>query len=104
VGVESTIVDLTSEAPRLLRPGGISAEALESLLGMKLGRSAPPGVRAPGMLASHYAPRARVELVSPRELAARALQLGLAGERVVVLVGGADARVDLNGLANVTRF
>jgi L-threonylcarbamoyladenylate synthase len=104
VGVESTIVDLTRDVPLLLRPGGVAAEALESLLGMKLGRTAPPDVRAPGMLASHYAPRARVELVDPHTITRRARELGLAGERVAVLVSGRNARPDLSGLAGVSLF
>lgn len=86
VGVESTIVDLTGERPVLLRPGGVTAERIESLLGMTVGRHAPAGVRAPGMLESHYAPRARVELAAPPLLQARAAELMAAGERVAVLV------------------
>jgi L-threonylcarbamoyladenylate synthase len=58
VGLESTIVALTGEAPRLLRPGGVAAEAVEAALGAKLTRAAAgDAVTAPGMLASHYAPR-----------------------------------------------
>jgi L-threonylcarbamoyladenylate synthase len=64
VGVESTIVACISGTPRLLRPGGIPREAIEALIGMKL-EAGPDGGKsplAPGMLASHYAPRARVRL------------------------------------------
>lgn len=62
VGVESTILGLDG-APRLLRPGGISAEALEAALGQPLatGGSAKRPT-APGQLASHYAPGAQVRL------------------------------------------
>jgi L-threonylcarbamoyladenylate synthase len=68
VGLESTIVACLEGVPRLLRPGGISRGAIERVLGSALiddgrdtgkGSSAP---LAPGMLASHYAPRARVRL------------------------------------------
>ncbi|WP_043540226.1 L-threonylcarbamoyladenylate synthase [Salinarimonas rosea] len=63
VGVESTIVACVDETPRLLRPGGVPRSALEDVLGSPLAGSLPEGgVRAPGMLASHYAPRARVRL------------------------------------------
>jgi L-threonylcarbamoyladenylate synthase len=63
VGLESTIVALDSEAPRLLRPGGVAAEAIEALLGTPLQRpEAGAPVAAPGMLASHYAPRAALRL------------------------------------------
>jgi L-threonylcarbamoyladenylate synthase len=67
VGVESTIVGCF-EAPMLLRPGGLSRERIEAVLDMPLAR--PPVEAgsdesqplAPGMLASHYAPRASVRL------------------------------------------
>jgi L-threonylcarbamoyladenylate synthase len=92
VGVESTIIDLTHEAPVLLRPGGITAQRIESLLGVQLSRNAAPDVRAPGMLTSHYAPRARVELLGAGELAERARQLLEQGERVTILASKRDAQ------------
>jgi L-threonylcarbamoyladenylate synthase len=55
VGVESTIIDLSGEHARLLRPGGIAVEDLERLIG-PLERAAGEAVIAPGMLPSHYAP------------------------------------------------
>ncbi len=66
VGVESTIVGCF-DAPTLLRPGGVPSEAIEAVLGHVLARpAAETGTSeqplAPGMLASHYAPRARVRL------------------------------------------
>jgi L-threonylcarbamoyladenylate synthase len=62
VGVESTIVACLGGAPRLLRPGGVARESIENILGCALQGQAAPGAAplAPGMLASHYAPRARV--------------------------------------------
>jgi L-threonylcarbamoyladenylate synthase len=79
VGVESTIVACLGGAPRLLRPGGVAREAIEALIGQRLetgiedGSNAASGPVAPGMLASHYAPRARVRLnaasVAPGEAA-----------------------------------
>ena len=67
VGVESTIVGCF-DMPMLLRPGGLSRERIEAVLGLPLAR--PPVEAesddsqplAPGMLASHYAPRAHVRL------------------------------------------
>ena len=57
VGLESTVLDLCSERPRLLRAGGTTIEAIEALIGPV---QQPPGpseaIRSPGMLASHYAP------------------------------------------------
>jgi len=67
VGVESTIVGCF-EMPMLLRPGGLSRERIEAVLGVPLARPAMEAESddsqplAPGMLASHYAPRANVRL------------------------------------------
>ena len=60
VGVESAIVGLGSGPPRLLRPGGVPAEAIEAALGRPL--AGPGDAVAPGRLASHYAPRGAVRL------------------------------------------
>jgi L-threonylcarbamoyladenylate synthase len=63
VGVESTIVALDGPKARLLRPGGLAAEAIEAVLGEKLERVATGDkVEAPGMLASHYAPQTPLRL------------------------------------------
>lgn len=62
VGVESTIVSCLG-APVLLRPGGVTRAAIEAVLGTRLGTPAAGGPTvAPGMLLSHYAPRAAVRL------------------------------------------
>jgi L-threonylcarbamoyladenylate synthase len=104
IGLESTIVDLTGAAPVLLRPGGITAEQIESLLGVTLSRKPESDVRAPGMLASHYAPKAEVQLVPARELAARAGSLLASGRRVAVLIASVEERralVDIAGLISL---
>ncbi len=64
VGVESTIVALLDNRPRLLRPGGVAREAIESLLGVELlgADESENKILAPGLLASHYAPGAAVRL------------------------------------------
>lgn len=64
VGVESTIVACVGESPNLLRPGGVSREDIESVLGKALAAHDSDTERpaAPGMLASHYAPAALVRL------------------------------------------
>ncbi len=69
VGVESTIVDCTVSPPQILRPGGISSEQIDELLGGDLAPASGPS-RASGMLASHYAPHARVVLAESRAEAA----------------------------------
>ena len=78
VGVESTIVDLTDERPRLLRPGGITPEQLMEVLGDLVVDKAVTAqidkdavVKAPGMKYKHYAPACQVVIVSgSREKAA----------------------------------
>jgi L-threonylcarbamoyladenylate synthase len=70
IGVESTIVDCTVDPPQVLRPGGIATEDIASLLSTGLGASVGPS-RAPGMLASHYAPRCHVMLVDTSQDAQR---------------------------------
>ena len=55
VGLESTVLDMTDEAPALLRPGGVTVEQLTGLLG-PLTLPVAGQLRSPGMLASHYAP------------------------------------------------
>lgn len=60
-GVESTIVGFESGAPVMLRPGAITREEIEAVIG-RLGERNSRTVNAPGMLASHYAPKARLRL------------------------------------------
>lgn len=86
VGIESTIVDLTSASPRLLRPGSITREQIERTLGYAVplaARDDASAPRAPGRAARHYAPRTPLELVDGGRLAARLRQLG--ASRVAVL-------------------
>ncbi len=63
VGIESTIIDCTRSRPALLRPGQIGRAAVEAVLGLSLAEADAASPRASGTLASHYAPRARVELL-----------------------------------------
>ncbi len=66
VGVESTVLDLTTTPPRLLRPGGIALEDLEDVLGeIETARQIREGETpaAPGMLTKHYAPKTRVVVI-----------------------------------------
>ena len=90
--MESTIVDLSGEKPRLLRPGGISPEQLAEILGeievdkavtSQLGKD--DVVRAPGMKYRHYAPTAPVVIVSgSREAAAAYIRAHyVPGDRVL---------------------
>ena len=89
VGIESTIVDLSSGAPRVLRPGRIGLDQLEGALGMKLQAGATTASpRVSGSLASHYAPRTPAELVAGEALAARHAALAREGETVRVIALG----------------
>jgi L-threonylcarbamoyladenylate synthase len=60
-GIESTIVDFSGDTPRLLRSGGIVRNEIEKIIG-PLAKAGTGEVSAPGMMASHYAPRARLRL------------------------------------------
>ena len=71
VGVESTILDLTCDPPRLLRPGGLPLEELEAVLGrVEIDRAVTAPLKAgeqpkaPGMKYRHYAPKAPVTVVT----------------------------------------
>jgi L-threonylcarbamoyladenylate synthase len=86
VGIESTILDLTTDTPRLLRPGSITREQIEVALGCAVGLPAaddPSVPRAPGRVARHYAPRKPLEVVDAAQLFARVHNLG--ANRVAVL-------------------
>jgi L-threonylcarbamoyladenylate synthase len=84
VGVESTIVDLSGPEVAVLRPGGVPQEALEAALGRRLVLRPAGDVRAPGMLPSHYAPRAGLVLATRAEAVARASLLKQEGRRVAL--------------------
>jgi L-threonylcarbamoyladenylate synthase len=61
VGVESTIIDCTSSAPRILRPGAITIEMIEQTTGLRVS-TAETNIRVSGSLENHYAPQATVFL------------------------------------------
>jgi len=61
VGLESTIVKIEDGRVRLLRPGGIAADEIEAVVGRQPERGAK-GIEAPGMMMSHYAPKAGMRL------------------------------------------
>jgi len=70
VGIESTVLDLTTDPPTILRPGMIHAESLEAVIGrVRLAETSAPAsearaLRSPGLLSRHYAPRARLVILS----------------------------------------
>jgi L-threonylcarbamoyladenylate synthase len=85
VGIESTIVDLSSGHPRVLRPGSITGAQLEQALGQSVPEAGQDGPRAPGRKPSHYAPRARVQLAAASEASEVAETWRASGARVGVL-------------------
>jgi L-threonylcarbamoyladenylate synthase len=62
VGVESTIIDCTGDAPRILRPGAITQEMIEHSTGLDVVDADGVAIRVSGSLESHYSPLARVVL------------------------------------------
>jgi len=108
VGVESTIVGCF-DAPMLLRPGGVPRGEIERVLGRTLlqppedADSVTDQPLAPGMLASHYAPRTRVRLNAERVEAGEALLAfgsgAIPGVDAATVVMNLSARGDLNEAA-----
>lgn len=88
IGIESTVLDLTSSPPRILRPGGLTREKLETLTGPlefpALKVDAGEALPSPGLFARHYAPRARLILFAGN--ATRAL------EQLAMMAGEQSAR------------
>lgn len=107
VGVESTIVAFGRDEVAILRPGGVSPEAIARVLGRRARLTAHGQMRVPGMLASHYAPATTLELCSGEQVRGRARSLVLGGRRVGVLslakteVAGAAVLWDAGGEVDV---
>jgi L-threonylcarbamoyladenylate synthase len=79
VGIESTIIDCTRGEPVLLRPGHITRVQIEAACGRTVldkDAVAQPAPRASGTLESHYAPRAKVRLMSAQDINAKLQALG----------------------------
>ena len=104
VGVESTVLDLTSVPPTVLRPGAVGIEALREVIpDVRVGATAiasdASAMRSPGLLPQHYSPRTPMTLYPHvAESAAPSLEDGVrealaAGKRVGVLVTHEDARL-----------
>ncbi|RCK74853.1 MAG: TsaC protein [Anaerolineae bacterium] len=100
IGVESTVLDISVSPPHLLRPGGVSLEALQAEIGevvyqeQSVKEALPQ--RSPGLLAKHYAPRAELWLFrgarerTIQRMSEMATQLSHSGRRVGVLIGEED--------------
>ncbi|WP_211243483.1 L-threonylcarbamoyladenylate synthase [Chitiniphilus eburneus] len=91
VGVESTIVSLIHEQPTLLRPGGITREAIEALLGKSLTHHTDSGtakIRTSGLLDSHYSPRTHLVTGEYAHLQPAITQARANGEKLAILSFG----------------
>jgi L-threonylcarbamoyladenylate synthase len=113
IGVESTVLDLTSDPPAVLRPGAITVEMLAEVLqgvvaaGPRATESgpaaAPTPMPSPGLLEKHYSPRAPLTLFEGASgtvleaLVASALALRLEGRRVGIIAADEDQQA-LSGL------
>lgn len=87
VGVESSVIDLTGDPPVLLRPGGLSRSSIEAVIGdIRTLEQAPEAAnRSPGTRYRHYAPKARVILAGPGEVAREVARHLSDGRRVGVM-------------------
>ncbi|MEP4769879.1 MAG: L-threonylcarbamoyladenylate synthase [Roseibium sp.] len=85
VGIESTIIGLIDDQPRLLRPGGLSREDIEAVLGCPLqtpsSAEATEAPSAPGMLTSHYAPEAMM-ILNAKEVSPEDALLSFGSDRI----------------------
>lgn len=101
VGVESSVLDLTGDRPLLLRPGGVTAEAIEAVVG-PIARGIPHAaaeaartLRSPGLMVSHYAPTLPVRLDA----------VDVAGDEALLAFGpplaGAGTVFQLSGAADL---
>jgi L-threonylcarbamoyladenylate synthase len=91
VGIESSVLDLASATPRLLRPGLISAESLQTVLaGCQVAIGGPSSLiaRSPGQMPRHYSPKARLVLLQWRDesdLAAQVTALGSPRDKIHII-------------------
>jgi len=113
IGVESTVLDLTSDPPTILRPGAVTMEMLREVLGcVEMSRvataansvSASP-LPSPGMLEKHYSPRAALTLFEGQASAALSSLVGVARDelsrgRSVAIIAAEEDRGELTGLAS----
>ena len=90
VGVESTILDLTDKQPTILRPGRITQSQLEAVLQTPVALKSQHKIRAPGMLASHYAPNTPAFLCTADTLPALLDEQRSQGKQVGVLAFSAE--------------
>jgi L-threonylcarbamoyladenylate synthase len=93
-GIESTVVDVSEDAPRVLRPGLVTAEAIEAVVGTTVREASLNGgtpARSPGMTLRHYAPRTPLlHFDDPDAIAAHAVVQAKRGVRFAWIAFGND--------------
>ena len=113
VGIESTVIDVTSDVPTVLRPGTISIPEIERVVGRVATVSHVEGSAArpsPGMMDRHYAPRARLVLAKANDVASIVERERAGGQRVGALVltaevsGRSVVTMPANALAYASRL
>lgn len=69
IGLESTVIDLTTIQPQILRPGGITREQVEDIIGPLAIDASSSEIKSPGLLKKHYSPNAllRLDVINPME-------------------------------------
>ncbi len=85
VGIESTIIDFTTESPRLMRPGAITVPEIENLLGVPVLLPGSDAPRVSGSMKSHYAPNTPVFLIPKNRMEGEIARRTESGQRVAVL-------------------
>ncbi|MEO5656587.1 MAG: L-threonylcarbamoyladenylate synthase [Nitrospiria bacterium] len=98
IGLESTVLDLTSDPPRVLRPGAVTLRMLRAVVGRVLPFAGPADaehVRSPGLRHRHYAPDLRVVLVSPEDWPQAVARWSRPGRRLGLI--GRTAAVPASG-------
>lgn len=85
IGIESTILDLSSGQPRILRPGQISAARIEAVIGPVAQDRNEHSPRASGTLEAHYAPRTPLLMLPRAALESEAREQGALGKRTAIL-------------------
>ena len=98
VGIESTILDLSGDTPRILRPGRITREQIEALVGPVAEGGAADSPRASGTLDAHYAPRTALLLMAREALQGEAREQEALGKRIAVLAIG-ELPAGMTGIA-----
>jgi L-threonylcarbamoyladenylate synthase len=100
VGVESTVLDISGERPRLFRPGGLPVEKIESLIGPvepASGLAGNAGMVSPGLLKSHYAPRALISVYSRERIIALPCKAGEVDISAFLFFDGSTRKAWLSG-------